>query len=282
MNDVIDGVFGGNRDDALEKILEERFERTCGRRRAGGGSIFRSKPLAVAAAAVLITVSALALIIPVFFRTAQSGTVGTIPFPNDSARSVKLPGQTQIEYQDDIPYYVPAYSTPSLDELYSTGPYSDLLPTRVLENCEFRGTYLTEYDPVANPDNHKYLAISFKTGPEDWDYLEIRVSEYGADGVRPEPADPGAPDTYDLSFLYAWQAGDREGKEPPRVNGLFRSSDVSRGITAYRIAMFDGLCKADISVICGDYVVSYSYTGREISADAFFNMITSAKWFDKP
>lgn len=95
-------------------------------------------------------------------------------------------------------------------------------------------------------------------------------------------ADPLKPDTYDLSLYYEYlKAPGTVGADSPRLISLFRAEDFSEGIMKKRMYVFDdGLCKVEIEVLCGEYVVEYFYAGEQISPEIFYEMITSSDYFD--
>lgn len=195
----------------------------------------------------------------------------------DRAEQMKLSGNANTD-AENVPQYIPEFGTPTLEEVYTITPYSELLPKRLLSNCSFSGSYMTEYDPVANPDGHKFLALIFKTGNESWDTMEIKVSEYDGTSVL---ADINDKRTYALSYLYG-------NDSPPAGNALagfsdlFHAEDITTDIIKEMVyTLPDGLCKAEISLLCGDYIVSYAYTGAEITVESFYDMIVSSEWLEK-
>ena len=187
-------------------------------------------------------------------------------------------GENALEKNDEgiPPQYVPAYAVPTLDEVYAAAPYSELLPKRLLPGCSFVDSYLTEYDPIVNPEGRKFLALIFKTGNESWDTMEIKVGEYDGTSLF---ADINDKRTYALSYLYGDNAV-LPGRDLPYFSELFHSEDITNEIAKEMVyTASDGLCKAEISVLCGDHIVSYGYTGPEITAEAFYDMILSSDWF---
>ena len=101
-----------------------------------------------------------------------------------------------------------------------------------------------------------------------------------------ETTTPGCADindkrTYALSYLY-------DNDSPPAGNSLasfsdlFHAEDITIDIVKEMVyTLPDGLCKAGISILCGDYIVSYAYTGAEITAESFYDMIVSSEWLEK-
>ncbi len=179
---------------------------------------------------------------------------GVPSVPRDSA---------QIFYHDNVtgsdPGYVPAYSSPSLEEIYGDPLFGYLLPRKLLSGCRSYKSYLTEEDPVVHSRARAYLSVSFKTGSEPWDSLEIKVSEHDGAFSLLDPNDPG---TYRLSLYYGPEASGRVGADRPAVFGCFYPDDITREIIAERIYVFsDGLCKAAVALVYGDRILSYGYTG---------------------
>ena len=137
---------------------------------------------------------------------------------------------------------------------------------------------MTEYDPVANPDGHKFLVLIFKTGNESWDTMEIKVSEYDGTSVL---ADINDKRTYALSYLYDNDSSPA-GNSLAGFSDLFHAEDITIDIIKEMVyTLPDGLCKAEISLLCGDYIVSYAYTGAEITVESFYDMIVSSEWLEK-
>lgn len=169
------------------------------------------------------------------------------------------------------------FITPGLDELYKTEPYSELLPYIIPAGLSFRSSYLTVADEISDPDKRRYLSVIFDS--EDSDF-EIKISAY--DGKIPI-ADPGKAESYKLDLYYGPIENEGAvGADLPNVFVPFYASDINRKITADRIYTFsDGLCKAEISILCGDHIVSYGYNGPEITAEDFYDVIMSSNWFAK-
>ena len=177
----------------------------------------------------------------------------------------------------DTPQYIAAFSSPELKALYEEYPYSRLLPQKVPEKLPFVSSYKTEYDPIANPENYEYLVLCFG-GSIDTGNLEIKVTKYDE---KKEIADPTKPETYDLSLYYEYlKTPGAVGANAPKIFRLICAEDLSLSIAEKRMYVFDdGLCKAQIEVLCGEYVVAYSYAGPELTKDLFFEVITSADYF---
>ena len=173
------------------------------------------------------------------------------------------------------PGYVPNYSTPDLETLYQTAPFSQLLPRQLLPFCtELASSYLTEYDPIANPDSRLFLRLCF-TGQGA---LQIDISEITGQELLADPTDPT---TYDLSYYYA------QAKKPgfvpadlPNFAHTFYAEDLTAQIVDARVYTIPGSgCKAELSLICGDHVVSYHYYGAKITGQEFYNLILSSDCF---
>lgn len=255
--DFIENALSGIDEKTIDSISEERY------RKMGKGNVksqkikisgFSKKIIAISAAAALF-ICIFAVTIPLFLKSPSD-----IGDPNDS-ESVN-------------PQHIENLITPELEELNKTEPYSELLPKRLLSGCSFVSSYMTINDPVANPEDHKYLALNFKMGSETWSTMEIKVSEY--DG-SPLFADIHNKNTFAISNLYGANAGPAENLQG--FSELFHSEDVSKDIVEEMVyTTSGGLCKAEISVLCGDYIVSYAYAGPEITSDAFYDMIISSDY----
>ena len=140
------------------------------------------------------------------------------------------------------PQYIPAFSSPDLEALYKETPYADLLPQKIPETLAFVSSYKTEYDPIANPNNVRYLSLLFRS-EENAAYFEITVTKYDPSSVI---ADPAKSDSYDLSRYYGYlESNEALRADAPQIIGLFHSDDISEAIAEKRIYRFDdGLCKA--------------------------------------
>ena len=189
-------------------------------------------------------------------------------------------GQPDTGNSQKPPQYVPSYSSPELDILYKEGPYSMLLPRKVPETFAFESSYKLEYDPIANPNKEQHLWLGFQS-KEDGSSIEIRVMEYTGKTAVTEPANS---DTYDLSLYYDYLKNSTPGAvgadAPDVLTALFRAEDFSEAIAEKRMYVFDdGLCKAEIQILCGEYVVAYHYAGTEMSSQSLYEMITSSGYF---
>ena len=177
------------------------------------------------------------------------------------------------------PEYIPAYSTPDLETLYMQAPFASLIPRKLPESFAFKSSYKAEYDSLANPNNEPYLWLGFSSSESELYNIEIRISKY--DG-KTTLSDPETPNDYDLSRYYDYlKTPGAVGADAPAVlDALFRSEDLSVSIAEKRMYVFDdGICKAEIKLLCGDYTISYSYVGAEISPTAFYEVITSSDHF---
>ncbi|MBE6926759.1 MAG: hypothetical protein E7461_07965 [Ruminococcaceae bacterium] len=179
----------------------------------------------------------------------------------------------------NIPNYIPAYSTPSMEQLYMTHPFDVLLPKEILPSCTFQSSYKIEPDVFANPDSKTYLSVLFNTSMPNCN-LEISISD------QPETlilADIANPQTYNLKCYYEGRSSDLvDGiiMEDNQFFSVFKSEDISPQLMDYRTHTFeDGLCKANIAILCDSYIISYNYTGPVITTASLYKMITSAKWF---
>ncbi len=185
-----------------------------------------------------------------------------------------------------VPLYVPAYSSPDLAELYREDPYSMLLPEKVPETWKFESSYKTEYDPIANPTGSNYLSLSFKSD-RDNSNAEIKIVKYDDFILYSDAsiADPAKPETYQISLYYDYMknTSGAVGAEAPKVlNALFRAEDLTLPIVEKRIYVDEnGFCNSGISVLCGEYIVEYVYSGMAISPETLFETITSSKYFSE-
>ena len=185
--------------------------------------------------------------------------------------------QPSTHTNTETPQYIPAFSSPDLATLYKEYPYSEILPQKLPDTLTLVSSYKTEYDPIANPDNNQYLALSFGSVKTN-NSLEVKVIEYDGSAII---ADPQKPDTYDLTSYYSYlETPGTVGADAPKTIGLFKAEDVTKQIIENRMYVFsDGLCKAEIDVLCGDYIVAYCYTGTELSSTSIYDMVTSSCYF---
>ena len=186
--------------------------------------------------------------------------------------------QPNTSNPQNISQYVPSYSSPELESLYKEDPYSMLLPNKIPETFAFASSYKTEYDPIANPNSEQYLWLGFNS-EQLKSSIEIKVMEYDGKGAITEPAEM---DTYDLSLYYDHlKTPGAVGADAPNVlTALFRAEDLSVSIVEKRMYAFDdGLCKAEIQILCGDQIVGYHYAGIEISPQSLYEVITSSYYF---
>ena len=178
-----------------------------------------------------------------------------------------VPTTVETNSQQYTPQEIEAFTTPELEALYRDETYSELLPRLIPSGMSFKSTFLTE--------SGNYLLVQFES-PDST--LDIQVSEYDGSG---ELADPEKPETYRLDLHYGPQEQyGTVSAELPNVFLPIRSTDVTHEIAAAKIYTYrDGLCKASIDILFGDYIVHYAYNGKEISADVFYEMITSSNCF---
>lgn len=244
--------------DILDSILRKRHQRMT---ESAIHSIRLYKQVACAAAAILVICSCAAGSAAVLLnRPAYPG------IPDSTTQSSDTP-----------PSYVPNFSTPSMEELYATEPYSRLLPRTIFSGLAFRSSYLTLDDPFIGAFGPHYLHLSFSSADAK-SKLEIKVSPRTG---KEQLADPHDPSTYDLSLYYGPIENEGAlGGKLPTISGLFLPENISEEIAAARIYTFrDGLCKAEIALLCEEYVVSYGYNGSAISGEALYRMIISSDWF---
>lgn len=198
--------------------------------------------------------------------------------PNDPEQPTNIHQTTDTGSSQLPPEYVPSYSSPDLESLYKEAPFDALIPRALPETFSFGSSYKSEYDPIANPNSDPYLWLDF-TAKDSASNIEIRISKY--DG-RESVAVPEKTETYDLSRLYDYlkTPGAVQADGPDVLEALFRSEDLSVSVTEKRMYVFDdGLCKAEIKILCGNYTIAYHYAGTEITPTAFYEMITSADYF---
>lgn len=237
-------------DYAEDRYLKKYFEmrQNCSQKEKVIHFI-NAKSVAAATAAIALLLCGLFAGMP---SPKENPVIATKPNATES-----LPPQATQETEDTTaptvtetspPDFFHAYAAPSLEELYSIAPYSELLPQKVLANCVFKGSYMPVYDPIVaavsgpsySPDDFpNYLSLRYSMGDAQWNGLNISVCRYEGDGQCTDP--------YDLA--------------------------------AYELQRVGDICKGYKRVLCGDYVVSYAYTGPEITVEEFREMVLSAKWF---
>ena len=168
------------------------------------------------------------------------------------------------------PQDVERFTAPELETLYQTEPYSRLLPQKIPAGLTFRESFLTDPDPVGD----RYLALSFSSNRGT---LEIKVASRPTDRPAADPTDPG---TYRLDLYYGPQERDGTvGAELPDVFRPIQAADFSEEIAAARIYTFrSGQCQAQVDLICGDYMVSYNFSGDPIHPDLFLECVTSSPY----
>ena len=249
-------------ENILCDILDERYKRMTAEKKVHKSAVFIRR-FSFAAAAVAVCILATVFTLP-HFRNQPSN----LPNPNP------LPTTDTIPNSPHSGGHTPAFSQPSLDEIYAMTPYDQLFPRKILDDYAFYSSYRTESDPIVGTTAGGYLSVVFKpssSGTLDYYSLEVSIS---ADVDNLVFADIENPQSYDLAHFY---------KERP-IHGnyfpTFMPDDIDTDILNYRIYVFDnGLCKASIKIFIDDHIVSYSYTGSTITAADFYAMITSAQWF---
>lgn len=249
-------------ENIFSDILEERYQRTATQKKTRKPAFFFRR-FSFAAAAVAACVIVAVFTLPHFGNQ-----------PSNLPTSNPLPTTNTVPNSPHSGGHTPAFSQPSLDEIYAMSPYDQLFPRKILADYAFYSSYRTESDPAIGVTAGGYLSVVFKpssSGALDYNSLEVSIS---ADVDNLVFADIENPQSYDLAHFY---------KERP-IHGnyfpVFMPDDIDTDILNYRIFVFDdGLCKASIKIFIDDYVVSYSYTGLPITAAEFYEMITSAQWF---
>lgn len=192
-----------------------------------------------------------------------------------SAFFTKEMSEVNQAVKKESPKYIPAYDTPSLETAYALTPYSELLPRYLLSNCAYKSSYMSKFDPIGNPDNSKFLSLTFSTGDELWNTMEIKISEYKGNEIF---ANTGDKKTYALSCFYG-DKSELNTTDRAYHSDLFRVGDITFDIVNEMVyATSDELYKAEISVLCGEYIVSYTYTGPKITTEDFYSMLISSNW----
>ena len=272
------GLFSSMEDINEEMLLDAKDPKKHTQNIENSRRPHRTVMIAAAAVLVIFIMIPLALMLN---KSPEPITLELTSSTNDGAaeiQSSKLEKPTETTESENIPQYIPDFTSPILDEVYATAPYSELLPRKLLSNCTFVSSYMTKYDPIANPDDSKFLSLVFKTGSELWETMEIKISKYDE---TLSFADINDKKTYALSYIYG-NDSTPAGENNSKYSGFFHAQEISIDIVKEMVyTMSDGLCKAELSVLCDNYIVSYSYTGSEISADNFYDMVISSNWFSK-
>ena len=161
-------------------------------------------------------------------------------------RDLKRPNESET------PHYVPAFSTPDLETLYRTEPFSDLLPRIFPLKFEVFKTYMTEEDPVIGGEKGDYLLVWLKS-EDGTDQLEIRIGKI------------------------------QNNEKMPPAGLVIPADDLTEEVVRNHVRIVeDAYYKGDIELLFGDRRVSYAYTGKtELRAEDFYNCITSAEYFGK-
>ncbi len=249
-NSVFMDAVGYVDDTYLEKYFEMKRKH-----QEKGVILFYAKRLAAAAAVLAVLIGGAAVLVP---PLGEPGGTVVDPTATETAPPRETPPPVETEAsttpETSPPDFFHAYATPSLEECYTMAPYSELLPQKILEGCVFTGSYMPVYDPIVaacsssgySPDDFPCCLDLFYDieGPQ-WNGLEISVDNHDRHGGTEKSAYTNDP--YDLnSYRMSWEGG------------IFK---------AYKI------------VLCGEWVVSYYYTGPEITAEQFREMVLSAKYF---
>lgn len=198
------------------------------------------------------------------------------PAPDDLINSEKISSTRN-------PDYAPPYLSPSWDELKQITPFSQLIPVEILEGFRLKSTYLLEESKIVS-GNYAYLGLLFENEVHqvsEWqnDNYEIRISKKEEDL---HVFDPNNRDSYDLSRYFKSQKENHASipEKAHGVYGVFLAEELTEDIIKARTYCFhEDYCQIWIDVVCGDYLISYSYTGAPISAEKFYTMIKSARFF---
>lgn len=267
-------------DGVLEDVLQQRFARQEKlRRRAAlrqrltkGWKAFTQKPLVgIAAAAVCVM-----LVLVLMPGNAPPGILPretTVP-PEHSAtgEAFQPPGG-----------YIPAYDTPDLETLYAAEPFSLLLPRQLPEGSELVRSYRSLYDPVTNPESRIYASVSFEMG--NVVPMELSVGQTDTMGAHPQ-VNLEDPATYSMEWYYqqAKKPGFSEAGIPDfSLSGILPAEQLTLEYVAAR-AYPDpdsGICSLEITLLCGEYYISYDYYGKALPAETFYEMLTSAQYFQQ-
>lgn len=205
----------------------------------------------------------------------NAATESTPPHWVESSTEAPTKEASEGNYWTEIlpDYYVPAYETPRLDELYDSDLFSTLIPKTLLPEMALESSYMTVYDPLTNPNDTRYLQLIFKTA-DGKNTLNISVDNSSGDETVADPADST---TYSVAYRYALLKSGASDNELNRF-GCFLPDDVNREVFNQLVFVSDdGRCRAGISLLCGNRIVSYSYNGsKQISPDDFYGMVMSA------
>ena len=243
-----------------ESRTESREQRTRHRR-----SI---KVLLISAACMILGIGAVAGFVygrkaGILFPSTVMGETGT-----DTSKHTGERGGT--------PEYIQAYCLPTLEEVYSMEPYSELIPRDIPSEWQMSGSYMILNDPIANPSGSKFLALDFSTGPEPIYHFSVQVSDYRE---TEHFADLTNPDSYTVSNFY--EKTDPEVTQKYSV--LFRAEDVSEKLMPNLIMhTADGRWRACIRIFWQGNVLGLDYhSDKEISASEFYRIIRSAEFLQE-
>lgn len=262
-----------NKEQLYEAIGDINEEYICDAHKSVKKSSFAWHHWVAMAACLCLLFTAATIAPRLFTRPSQPDIQQT----TDTTPSDTVPpdtGSSQLP-----PEYIPAYSTPDLETLFKEAPFASLIPRELPASFVFGSSYKAEYDPLANPNSEPYLWLGFSSSESELYNIEIRISKYDGKATL---SDPETPNDYDLSRYYDYlKTPGAVGADAPAVlEALFRSEDLSVSVTEKRMYVFDdGMCKAEIKLLCGNYTVAYNYVGAEISPTAFYEVITSSDHF---
>ena len=142
-------------------------------------------------------------------------------------------------------------------------------------------SYRSLYDPLANPDDLPYVNLGFEVGNEVPMYLSVGLWDSGRQQV-----DLQDPETYDMAWYYTQKKkpGVKDADLPDFVlDGAILAESLTLSYVAAR-AYPDpdtGICSLEITLICGEYYLSCDYYGKSLPPETFYEMFTSALYFQK-
>lgn len=189
------------------------------------------------------------------------------------------PSKSVFEEIYDYTTARPTISWEQLETLYETKPYDQLLPhtkpqgfTLETAQCERKRGELT------GPIQALYLQYI----REDGSTLSVTIDEYYNANI----ANPLRPETYSLKIYYE-ESHKNSYYYSYSHSGLFYPEDITLETVAARIYSGERLkqyyaCHAQVGVLIDRQVhISYSYYGSIITPEELYEMITSAKYFQK-
>lgn len=186
--------------------------------------------------------------------------------------------------ESHVPDYFPPFSSPDIAVLYQQDPYSELLPQMLLEGMSIESVYLAHNNAGNAPDKRSYLGIICVNNDRSVTEFMNDTCEIKITGIEDsmQLSDLQNPDSYTLSNYYQSQKKNKQktGNSSYGLTGVFSAQDLTEDTVNARRCIFpEGFSKVEIDIVCGEYLVSYSYTGAPVAAGEFLKMIRSAKFF---